>query len=205
MAIVNYEKLLPYVQPYVPECPEFVILSHIAEAAMRFCEQSYLWVFDVDSDTFVEGEDIYDIDVPTGAVLEDVLHLEVDGRPIARVSDAGLPPNFSDRARRPEYYAIYRDTQIRVYPKPDQAYAFRGKAVAKPTLDASGIENFIYTTYGRAIANGAISQLAAIPEKAWTNPTISQVYGQQFNAAITAARVRDHRTVNQRVRPRPFA
>lgn len=206
MAIVQYEKFFPYIQPYVPECPEFVIEEHLIEAAAQFCEETYLWRFDIEEDQTIAGEPEYDIDVPAGTVLEDILMFEIDGSPIRRLSDAGIAPQLSDTPAKPQYYSVYRDSQVRLYSTPDDVYTFRGVGVAKPKLGVStGVEGFIFETFGRCISNGAIAQLADIPGKAWSNPALASNYRIKFSKSIADARRRDVRTVAQRVAPRPFA
>lgn len=205
MAQVSYEDLLPYVKPYVPECPEFVVLTHLAEAAARFCEESYVWVMDIEDETTILGEDIYEIDVPTGTVLEDVKVLELDRTSLIRVTEAKVPLSVSDTPGLPRWYSLHMDTSVRLYPTPDKAYVFRGRAILKPALDSTTIERFLYSAHGRAIATGAIAQLAAIPGKAWTNPALAMQYNQKFDNAVASARVRDNRTINERVQPRPIA
>ena len=206
MALTKYETFFSYVQPYVPECPEFVVEEYLIEAAATFCRETQVWRFDIEEDQTIANEPEYDIDVPSGTVLEDILIFEVDGSPIARLTDAAVEPNLSDKPQKPEYYSIYRDTQVRLYSTPDGAYPFRGVGVAKPKLKSStGVESFIFETYGRCISYGAIAQLAAIPGKAWSNPALSGAYNALFSSSIADARRRDVRTVSQRVFPRPFA
>lgn len=206
MALVTYEKFFSMIQPYVPECPEFVIEEHLIEAAAKFCQETYIWRFDIEEDTTSNGEPLYDIDTPAGTVLEDILIMEVDDSPISRVSDRRVEPKFSNDPAKPRYYAIYGDTQVRFYSTPDAVYTFRGIGVAKPKRETStGIERFIFETFGRCISEGAIAELTAIPNKAWTNPSLSVSYRAYFNKAISDAKRRDVRTISQRVAPRPFA
>lgn len=205
MATTTFDKFFPYIQPYVPECPEFVIETHVAEAAAKFCRETYIWRVDLDEDVTVAGEAIYDVDVPSGTVLEDILFFEVDGSPITRVSDRHVAPTLFNEQGIPQWYDVYLDTQVRVFPTPDDSYTFRATAVVKPKLDSGGVETFIYETFGRCIANGAIAQLTAIPGKAWSDPALSAAYSMKFSQSIAKARIRDFKSVPLRVRPQPFA
>lgn len=205
MAIVSYEQFLPYVQPYVPECPIVIMQDYLAEAASYFCKETYIWRVDIEEDVTSAGEYIYDMSVPASTALEDILHFEVNGSLISRLFDGHVPPLVSDKLGIPLAYSIYLDTQVKLYPTPDDTYTFRGIAVVKPTLSASGIEGFIYETYGRAIACGAIALLAAIPDKAWSNPGIAMDCKRKFDVAIADARMRDTRTVPMRVQAQNFA
>jgi len=204
MATVLYEEFLPYVQPYVPECPIVTIETYLAEAAARFCEKSYIWRVDIEEDSTISGEALYDIDVPTGTILVDIPVLEVDGYAVNRVSDRYMAPSVNEATGVPTYFDIYLDKQIKFYPMPDGAYTFRGTAVVKPSLLSSGVEDFIYETFGREIACGAIAELAAIPGKAWTSLDIAMMHKQKFYKGVNDARVRDLRSVPMRVRAQNF-
>jgi len=202
--MASLDKLFPYVQPYVPECPEVVIETHLAEALSQFCADTYIWRVDIESDLTSSGESLYELDIPTGTVLEDILAFELDGNPIRRLSDRFVSPEFMASTNTPSAYAIYQDKYVRLYPTPDGTYTFRGTAVVKPSLSSKNIEDFIYETHGRDIAYGAIAKLTAIPGKAWTDYGMSVMYSQMFGKCVADARVRDYRSVPLRVRAQTF-
>ena len=205
MATVSYDKLFPLVQPHVPGCPNVVIESHIAEAAADFCVRSELWRVDLESELTTISENLFEVDVPNGAKLEDILWLAIDGVELTRVSDKYISQNdFMDEGT-PQFYALYADTYARLYPTPDAAFALTGNIVLKPSLTATGLEDFIYETYGRSIAYGAVAEIMAIPMKEWTNPMASASYMAKFYRDADAAKARDHRKVPMRIQARPFA
>lgn len=201
---VTWDGFFPYVQPHVPGCPEIVIQTHLQEAAAEFCKLSEIWRFDIEQDFTSKNTSDYEIDVPVGAVLENILVLYVDGTAIRRVSDRhfDMPSDIAPAA--PSYYSIYQDTQIRFYPTPDKKYTFEGVGVLKPKLSATGVEDYIFETYGRAIACGAIAKLAIIPGKEWTNPDLAAYYRAKFHKDAAEAKGRDTRRVNLRVAPAGF-
>lgn len=201
---VTWDSFFPYVQPHVPGCPEIVITAHLQEAAADFCERSEVWRFDIEKDFTSKNTSDYEIDVPTGAVLANVLNLYVDTLPIKRVSDRhfDLPQNFT--TSRPTYYSLYQDSQIRFYPTPDSKYTFDGTGVLKPSLTATGVEDFIFENHGRTIACGALGKLAIIPNKEWTNPELASYYTAKFFKETDEANQRDTRRVNMRIAPQGF-
>ena len=78
---VTWDSFYPYIQPHVPGCPEIVIQSHLQEAAAEYIGRSELWRFDIENDFTSKNTPDYEIDVPRGAVLENVLVLYLDGQP----------------------------------------------------------------------------------------------------------------------------
>lgn len=201
---VTWDKFYPYIQPHVPGCPEIVITAHLQEAAAEYCKLSEIWRFDIEQDFTSKNTSDYEIDVPVGAALENILVLYLNGTLVKRVSDRhfDMPTDISPSA--PSYYTIYQDTQIRFYPTPDTKYTFEGVGVLKPKLTATGVEDFIFETHGRSIACGAIAQLAAIPGKEWTNPDMAGYYHAKFYRHAANAKGRDTRRVNLRVAPSGF-
>jgi len=195
----TWDNFFPYVQPHVPGCPEIVIQTHLQEAAAEYIARSELWRFDIESDFTSKNTSDYEIDVPNGAVLENVLDLYVDGSPARRVSDRHFSLSNTRDNSTPSYFTIYQDNQIRFFPTPDRKYTFEGVGVLKPSLSATGVEDFIFETHGRSIACGAIWRLTIIPGKEWSNPELAMYYKTEFYKHMDAAKGRDTRRVNLRI------
>jgi hypothetical protein len=205
----KWESFYPHVQPYVPGCPEIVIETHLQEAAADFCAKSEVWRFNLDPDFTSKNTPDYEIDVPTGAALENILFLYLDGYPLTHVSErhysAPLQPDGSSTKGTPGYFSILADESVRMYPTPEGKHVFTGIGVLKPKLSATGVEDFIFETYGRVIASGAIARLAEIPNKEWSNPDLAMRSRIDFDREICRAKGRDTRRVNLRVAPIGFA
>ena len=200
----TWANFLPYVQPHVPGCPEIVVNTHLQEAAAEFIGRSELWRFDIESDFTSKNTSDYEIDVPNGAVLENILTLFVDGSAAKRVTDRHYQASNTTENSAPSSFSIYQDNQIRFFPTPDRKYTFEGVGVLKPSLSATGVEDFIFETHGRSIACGAIWRLAIIPGKEWSNPEVAMYYKSEFYKHMDAAKGRDTRRVNLRIAPVGF-
>ena len=197
---VAWASFFPYIQPILPGCPEIIIETHLQEAAAEFCAVSQIWRYDIDKDYTSKNTADYEIEVPTKAVLEDILVLFVDGQAATRVSDKHFAlPSITGNGR-PSSYSIYQDSQIRFYPTPDTKHEFEGVGVLKPSLAATGVEDFIYETHGRSIVCGAIYRLALIPGKEWSNPELAVYYKSEFYKHATDAKGRDTRRTNLRAK-----
>ena len=204
MAVI-WEKFYPYIQPYLPGCPEIVIETHLKEAAAEFLACSEIRRFDIDNDFTSKSTKDYDLDTPTGAVLENIYELLLDGRLLSRVSDRHVNGSRFLNNGSPMYYSIYQDSAIRFYPTPDKKYTFHGVGVLKPSLTATGVEDWIYETHGRCISYGAVARLAEVPGKEWHNPEIAAYYRSKFDMEADVAKSRDYRRVNLRVNSPTFA
>jgi len=197
--VKTWDNFFPYVQPHVPGCPEIVIQTHLQEAAAEYIARSELWRFDIESDFTSKNTSDYEIDVPTGAVLENILTLFVNGAATKRVTDRHFQVSNTADNSAPSSFSIYQDNQIRFFPTPDRKYTFEGVGVLKPSLSATGVEDFIFETHGRSIACGAIWRLTVIPGKEWSNPELAMYYKTEFYKHMDAAKGRDTRRVNLRI------
>jgi hypothetical protein len=205
----NWEKFYPYIQPYVPGCPEVVIDTHVQEAAEEFCARSEVWRADLETIKAVKNSADYELDAPTGALIENVLFLYADGKLLSQVHDgnfrAPLTSTGEPLTGRPSMFSIFGDTSVRLYPTPDNTYNITGLVVLKPSLRSSGVEDFIFNTHGRSIAVGAVARLAGIPGKEWTNPDVAYSHMSEFQRKTCAAKTRDPRRSNIRVAPVNFS
>ena len=196
---VLWASFFPYVQPSVPGCPEVVIEAHLQEAAADFCARSEVWRFNIESDFTSKNTSDYEIDVPTGASLENILVMYLDGLPLKRVSDRHFALSEQYGTAAPSYFSIYQDTSIRFYPTPAGKHTFDGIGVLKPKLTATGVEDFIFEAHGRSIACGALYRLTSIPGKEWSNPDLAMYYKAKFYKEADEAKGRDSRRVSLRV------
>ena len=181
----------PYIQPYLTRCPEIVIKLHLQEAAAEFCARSEVWRVDIEEDFVYADCSDYTVDIPNLSVLENVLPLYLDGSLLPQVTDRYFSTSPNTTTGTPLKFSIYQDTMLRFYPTPDATYAFQGSAVLKPALTATGVEDYIYQSHGRAIARGAIGRVAGIPNKEWSNDQLSVVSTALFHKAADDAKGRD--------------
>lgn len=202
---VSWENFYIHVQPHVPGCPEIIIDQHLQEAAADFCERSEVWRYDLDTDTTIANLADYPIDAPTGATVENIVALYVDGFLMTRVSELDFKHYPNVPPSRPSHFAVYQDTQVRFYPTPDASYDFGGVCVLKPKLTATGVEDFIFEAHGKTIACGALASLLVIPGKEWTNPELAAYYSAKFHKSTDDAKGRDTRRANYRVKSVKFA
>ena len=206
MATTLWNAFYPYIQPYLPGCPEIVMESHLQEAAAKFLERSEIWRFEIENDFAVKNVAEYPVNLPSSeAVLENIYEIVLDGRHMSRVTDKHLNSTRFATAGCPNSYIIYQDTSIRFYPTPDNKYTYSGWGVLKTKLTATGVEDWIFESHGRCISYGALAQLASVPGKEWTNPELSGYYRNKFAMETDEAKSREYRRVSTRVQSQDFA
>ena len=206
MATVLWSKFYPYIQPYLPGCPEIVMESHLQEASATFLQRSEIWRFEIEKDFAVKNVADYPIYIPSSeAVLENIYEIVVNGRQMSRVTDKHLDSTRFGPNGCPAYYAIYQDTSLRFYPTPDEKYTYTGWGVLKTKLTATGVEDWIFESHGRCISYGALAQLASVPGKEWTNPDLASYYRMKFSMEADEAKSREYRRVATRVQSQDFA
>jgi len=201
----RWEDFYKHVQPHVPGCPEVVIEQHLRDAAIDFCERSQVWVYQSPEFTTEAGQTDYFVEIESGALLDNILALSVDGLPINRIAPAHTPRDMAAPDQRPDRYYIFRGQEVRLLPAPDAAYTINATVALKPSLSSRGVPDFVFETHGRTIACGAIASLAVIPGKEWTNPDIANYYKGKFLREADDAAGLGVRRTNLRVRGSNFA
>lgn len=201
----RWEEFYRLVQPHVPGCPEVVMDNHIRDAAVDFCERSEVWTYQALAEQTVDGVSDYPVAIPGSSVLENVISVHVDGLLLARVSELHSSNNPTAPKGMPRRYSVFEDQELRFFPTPDRAYTLYATVVLKPTLAASGVEDFIFRTHGRTIACGAIASLMITPGKEWTNLELAAYYKTKFSRGADDAKGRDTRRSNLRAKSVRFA
>lgn len=197
--LARWAEFFPLIVPHVPGCPEVTVAQYLAESAAEFCAETRVWQYVMDPDITAANLGEYELDIPTGALLEDVVSASVDGVELKMVDGETLF-RCPERRGAPTQYALYQGSSIRLYPTPDKKAPLRATLILKPSRDAAGVERFLFDDHARAIADGACYRLCAIPGKEWSNPQEAGFRRLEFYRAISQARRRNYRGSDQFVR-----
>ena len=198
----TWDEFLPLAIPHLPGCPNASIKTYLALAAREFFEKTYLWQDDIDAIFIAPNVVEYDLDAE--AEVEDVLAVVLEKEQLDRTEFRLIPFERRDEKGQPRMYWIHSDRTIRVFPTPDKRAVMQVSAVLKPARTATGVEDWVYDTWADVIINGAISRLAIMPGKEWTDVNMAAMHKALFEQAITKTRIRDFRGVQLKVRQRPF-
>lgn len=214
--------LYKHVKPDVPGCPDPLLDRAIINAAIEFHEESKIYCAELTAINVVADEPEYDLVPPAGYAVVDIRRARFDDKPLIAKSRDQLDQMWVDQntrslfhyhhmtgynfdadswevatTSRPQFFYQPTSSSLRLVAIPDTAYVggLKVNAALKPTPDATAIEDWIYNDYYKAIAAGAIAEVARIPEKMWTNPGLGDLRDREFRAGIAKARgrsLRDH-------------
>jgi len=96
-----FSTLVTRVQPNVPQCPYPVIVNHIRDAAIKACERSLAWRYEVPRFRLLPGVHEYAFNVPTNAEVHAVFAFTVNDTPL-------VPLNLDTAiAVHPEWANLY--------------------------------------------------------------------------------------------------
>lgn len=205
MATVNWSAFYPYVAPEVYECPEITMEMAVRDAAAEFCRRSFVWQENLDQITTIKNIADYDLDVPTGTIVEHVLEAICDGKELVGVKLRDLPPNRDTFVGKPAAYSMLFGDQVKIYPIPDTKGTMRLLVALTPSNASTGIDSTIFERYKEVIAHGAKYRLMNVPSKSWTNPALAQYHLTQFMRGIGEARIRTDNNMSHSINMRPIA
>lgn len=199
------EAFFPMVLPDVIGCPDPMLQQQIVLAAHHFCTETGVWDEIQDPIKLQAGVTDYEIDAPskeayvarvTGVWLN---NLKLEPEQMKNPKVEGVKPTG--------YHAARARGAITLNGSPLAGDILVVHAVYAPSLQSKNLPDFLVERYADAIASGAKHRLMAMPGKDWSNPAIAQFYGNQYDNALTDARIEMERGSvpgSLRVKPRPF-
>lgn len=172
---------LDYLIPDVPGCPEIAATFALRQSAIAFCEQSLAWRFDHPDIAVVAGVAKYLFVPPTGATVHTIIRAELDGKQII-CNTAGADVTISNwhHAQGAPEYILSGPEWLQLVPIPTANATLSLNVALKPTFDATGIDDDMFTQYRDAIVHGALAKLMLSPNKPYTNAQLAQYHQQQF-------------------------
>lgn len=176
--MVEFDVLLPRVMQYAQAVPEPLAIQHLRDAAIKLCEDTRCWR-DVYT-TQTTGDEIEVTSVPPYAALYSIEWARFDGQLLeARAPTSDLVIGEEGVPR-----FITQLTPNTVTLVPFGVGSLQLSCFLKPSLNADIIPDFLYTEFGPAIADGALSTLLLIPNQPYSNPQQAIYHGQRFQAVL---------------------
>jgi hypothetical protein len=208
----TWEKWYDEVLPDVPHCPQPVAKNAIRNAAIEFCERSFVYQADHPAIAAVQDQGEYTYAPGTGLKVvrpEMVWYDKKQLTPMTRDDLDRLYAYWPDESGTPIYFVQEQLEKLIVVPKPAAALAdaIRLKVSVKPTRASVDIDDAMHEKYLEAIACGAKARLFAMKKKPWTDNELAVYHKQMFDAAIATARLhaaRGHTRARMRVRAHFF-
>lgn len=186
---ISYEKFLPHVLPHVANCFEDQAIIAIRNACIDFCRETLLFQQDLDPITVQTGVNTYEIDVPNGYVLGQVLGVYYMTRRLERKSQMELERaftrNWQSLEGTPQAYTQFNQDEITLVlcPAETHANALTGRFSYLPSRTSTTVDNVLYERYLEDIVAGALSHLMATPNQPYTDTAASAFYASKFRTA----------------------
>ncbi|OUR99226.1 hypothetical protein A9Q81_11670 [Gammaproteobacteria bacterium 42_54_T18] len=195
MTTIAIEGWLTHVLPDVSGCPEAVVLREVKNSLIEFCRRTQIWQFTADAIPLVAGIADYELDVPTGSSVAQVMSVKVDGRGLTLATGGDLDarqPGWRDHEGGATHYVVINSAEILLNRKPKEfkANALTASFALMPDQGAIEVESFLFDDWYEVIAAGAKKRLLMSPGKAWSNPGLAGVYAQEFAQGIADGKSR---------------
>lgn len=86
MADRTFASLVPLLQPSVPGCPQPTIVQYVRNAAIRTCERTLAWRYEVPLFNLLPGVHEYAYNKPESTDVHAMFSAHVNGRPLERLT-----------------------------------------------------------------------------------------------------------------------
>lgn len=192
---VSYELFLPYVLTRAPNCLEPMALSAIRDACIMFARDTFILQEDLDPIDSEAGVGTYDLGVPSGSEVWQLLSLYYSGRRLQRRAQSDLEKQYSLDwqllSGSPQAYTCLSPDTFTVALAPNESVtgAFTGRVVLVPSRSSKTVDGVLFERYVHAIADGALMRLLKTPDQQFTDPKQAADCEQQFRNARARARV----------------
>lgn len=205
--MTDLDVFLPRILPYAPGCPEPTAFAAIILAAQQFCERTRLWR---DEDQFnITPSSCNVVCVPEGAVLFEIEHALLDGRPLEPISVGDLDRDTPDwRTREASGGRWITQTEpgaVLVVPKCSGSLLLT--TTLKPAEEADQLPDFLAREHRQVIADGALAEILMTPNQPFTAPDRAQFYAMRFEnrlGQLSTASIKGQQRAPTRTRPQFF-
>lgn len=193
MSAVRFEDLLNEVLPYAPGCSELAALQALRNATIEFCRRTQVWQQDIDPITTVPGIAEYELDVPSGAEVSQVMALYFGRRKLERTAPITLNGlygfSWQDHLGDPMYFMQLDPNLVVVTPCPDEKVrsALTGRVSLQPTRDATTVDSIVSDRWVEVLAAGALQRLYNTPGETYFSGTAASQKWTAFQSGIATA------------------
>lgn len=186
---------IPEILPYAPACPDMAIEANVISAAIKFCEDSKAWQYNMDPMVAVAGLGEYDLEPPAASVVDRIHTVTHNGLPLEPVTmktmDERVPKRTTYTAT-PKFYLKNSSTTLLLGPIPAATLSggLRIRLVLKPVRTATSLNDELYNDYFEAILRLALYRLLSIPGKDWSNPVAAREQLALYDVELRRAKQR---------------
>lgn len=192
---MQWSDMFDYFLPELPGVGQDIAKTVIRRAAIEFCEETFVWTYELTPINVVAGTATYSMVAPLAdSDIAVILNAWYDGKSIHPVSPENLaqfPVYWPDVEGKPSHFTQETQDTVRLYPKPVDTVsdALRIRVGLRPSLASQGILDWLANKYIQEFAMGAKSILKAMNGKPWTDPEGAMMCRAQFEGAKTRAAI----------------
>ena len=195
MATTLFAALLPQILVEVPGVSDPLGEQVLRNAAIEFCERTWVWRVDQEPLPAEAGIADYELELPDNTALVKVLDVWFNGDRLTPVGPDQLADEYGDWATQtgtPRFYTQESPAAvILLVPKPEvaDADAITAKLAVRPSRTATGMDADVLDKYFEAIACGAKAHLFSMANKPWSDVSAANLNRALFEGAKGAANV----------------
>lgn len=203
MSTMRLIDLIPTLMPDLVGCEEPLAERAFRDAAIRLCEDAFVWVRQSGPDTVEAPQDDpgagyppnqYELllDVPTKARVVEVISVTVAGRPL-------VPMHLSDLD---SFRGNWRQSgPVWAYTHPQDNVVYLAGAAGPPVTDVytrialapcddiTELPMDVFAPWRRALTCGAKAELFRVPGTEWTNQSLADKHDAMFKREINRAKL----------------
>lgn len=193
MSDISFDYWLDDVVPTVGGAEISLVMLHIRNAAIRFCEQSWAWQIDGLPINIVANDGTYDlVSTVTTTEIVKIVSVDVNAYPLTVKSRASIRLAYQDADTKkgsPKFYWQDYVEKLTLFPIPDTALVagLTYRMALRPSRVAAGMTDSVAKRYFDAISDAAKASLFEMPNKPWSDGQAAVFFRNRFeNAAIMA-------------------
>ena len=185
---MTFDDFLSFVEPHVNACPTPVVLHHIKQAAIEFCERTGVWRERLDTLVADGVSARYALPLDDQTEVSKLLEVVVgspDGMPERYDVVSPLDGRDAQRLQTSDRIAWTDDRHdLFLHPIPEINKEIEVYVTLKPSQASFSFPDYIFHHHVDHIAAGALSRLFRMPRTDWYDPAAAVDKQNYFNSAI---------------------
>lgn len=209
MPTVALDVFLPQMRLEVAGCPDPVLKDALLKVATDFCTRSLCWNEPLAVVSVTDTSFPYTIPVAAHATLTRLLAVRAPGK-IHPTNYAALDTvtDWETQKGSPTHYLFDGSGRLILFPLPSVATQMKLRVALTPARGATVLEEFLFTRWRDPLVDGAVAELKAMKDRAWTDIANVPYNFKRFETGLSDATVeamRSFNTAGQSVQMRPLA
>lgn len=194
------DTFFPLLVPEIPGAPLILLRKALLNAAIDFCERSFVWLETQAAYTVTSASADYDFTTTTAGIVHQLRSAELDGTPIDVVTREfadryfpGWRPGATTTFTGVQAITQTDPTSFRLIYTPAQDGELVLEVAYKPTRTATVLPDILYDEYEEAMVCGAAARLLVMNNVPWTNPQAAAIHAGRFKEMYEGANLRQSR------------